>query len=120
VKFILTPALIRSSYVFLRQHGPLSLVAMPPTTEFKAIRTSKVRGYSQYRDDGEPCVIEISRNLIEDAGEAFAIIAHEMLHLAQDVALKDAGEDHGPWFQARGQDLCAYFGWTPDQFGLCG
>lgn len=120
MKFKVTAELMLSGYVFLREHGPLAVLPMPELVAFMAKDIRSKRGFATFEtaDSGNHCLIELSSSLIKNSTEALAILAHEMLHLAQDVGLHDVGEDHGPWFQAQGKALCRYHGWTLDQFGL--
>lgn len=119
VKFVLDFYYMGRSYEFLRRQGPLADLKMPATwPHFLVTRTRKHRGAATYFSETKRSEIELSRASIDDAGEALAMMAHEMLHLAQSLAEKDGSDHHGPWFMKHARRLCRFYGWSEDQFGI--
>lgn len=122
MKFVIDHPFMRASYSLLSTTGPLAAMGLPSLARvwFEVIRARSFRGDATYFADTKSGGVRLSRALIKDATEGLAIMAHEMLHLAQSMAEEDGDDYHGPWFQKHGKALCRYHGWSHDQFGLLG
>lgn len=106
----ITAAQIRAAYEALRACPPFDQWGLPPAeaVRFRAIPDIGTLGYC---DEG---CISISKSRISHFDRLAVVVAHEMVHLVQDIHDQPVG--HGRGFQTLAREVCAELGFDPKEF----
>lgn len=102
---------IAAAYEYLRASDPFRSWHLPPSTEvkFKIVRDPKMFADFTAKDGAYTIRISAVRN--GHTNTLMATLAHEMIHLRQE--LTGDREVHGPRFQRMAARVCAYHGFDP-------
>lgn len=118
----LTPARLAATYEFLRAFPPFSRWRLPPAGEVKFEVLATRNFYGHYartlkRDGPVKHYISVSAGRVGHAGTLLMTVAHEMLHLRQEIAEATTPHaDHNAAFQRAAAGICRRFGFDPKAF----
>ena len=118
----LTPARLAAAYDFLRAFPPFCNWGLPPASEvvFKVLATRNFYGHyarTLKRDGPLKHYISVSEGRVGHAGTLLATMAHEMLHLRQELVESTTPHaDHNAAFQRAANAICRRFGFDPRAF----
>jgi hypothetical protein len=110
----LDPAVLEAAYEFLRATPPFRRWKLPPgaAVEFHVIASQGLRG--RCVDDGEHQTIAISAGTIGHTHSLMMAMAHEMIHVRDNLAGIRA--HHGSSFRRSAAQVCRYHGFDPKLF----
>lgn len=110
----LSPEIIRAAYTYLLVSPPFRRWKLP---EADAVRVEIMR----HNNHAAQCIAEAGRytvrvahNHVFETDSLILSVAHEICHIASDIAGEEWG--HGPHFLRRARLVCRYHGWNEEQF----
>lgn len=112
----LTPEMLAAAYDFLRTTRPFKGWRLPSSEEvaFKVTRDRNEYGHYQLRDAH---TVALSSSLISQVGTLLFYLAHEMVHLKQEIDKRvTAGTVHNADFRAKAKLVCRIHGWDYKSF----
>ena len=109
-----TPKLARAAYDFLRHCPPFSRWRLPSQIAIRIDRSRKE--YGSYNDPNGVHTIVVSAVLVKTFHGLLALMAHEMVHLAQRIARTDDNRtQHNREWIRRARRVCRSLGWDYSQ-----
>lgn len=116
----LTPARLGAVYTMLAAFPPFSTWPLPPASDmrFKVARRKDCHGiyYAASKECGTPHEIVISGALHHHLDTVVASMAHEMIHLGQEVRGRANRAQHNADFRRVAAAVCRRYGWDLGQF----
>lgn len=113
----LTPEILSGAYSLLRETPPFRgwKIPEPDGVGFMVSRTPNICGQYWRARDGLP-VIAISGAAVGRLDTLIRIMAHEMIHLVQDVKGTANSANHNADFRRKAETVCRYHGFDPKLF----
>ena len=110
----LHPEMIAAGYEFLRQTEPFHHMKLPEAEDigFHVVRSRKM--FADFSVENGIPVIRVSTEKNGHTNTLLATIAHEMIHLHQE--LTGDRETHGPRFKRMAAKVCRAHGFDPLTF----
>lgn len=103
---------VRAAYEFLRQCPPFNQWGLPPA---EALRFGTFKSRDSQADyTPKQGRIRVSRNRVATADRLLVTVAHEMVHLTQE--LMGSRDTHNAMFYALAADVCEQLGFDPKEF----
>lgn len=117
----LTPERLAAVYTALRAFPPFCRWQLPPAPEvtFRVVKCRDCVGYYDRDRRGDNYTISVSESLVGHFDTLAPIVAHEMLHLYQDVAgTETPNASHNAEFHKLSANICRQMGWDRKFFVL--
>lgn len=113
----ITPAMMEASYELLRTTPPFRGWKLPPGEEvaFKVIHCNDRCGDYERLSDGTHC-IRANAKWIGSIWGLLRLLAHEMIHLRQQIACPNDQSHHGTAFLTAAKTVCRYHLLDPKAF----
>lgn len=107
----MTPELLEGAYEYLRVSPPFNKWSLPHPDDiiFRVNNSKEVWGAFNAWTDGTREIV-ISAFYIKSLDELTRTMAHEMVHLRQELTKHN--DFHGPWFQKWARQVCHRHGWN--------
>lgn len=111
----LTPARLAAVYECLRAFPPFSGWGLPHSSQVKFTLSKRKDCQAEYTP-GEPHWIMVSLPFHHHYSTLHATMAHEMIHLYQDIHKRATSAQHNADFKAKSKTVCRKFGFDLGQF----
>lgn len=113
----LTPKMLEAAYEFLRTTAPFRSWKLPhgDHVEFHVWRHKKLEGLYIRWCDGR-AAIKVSFTNVEHPSHALKVVAHEMIHLHQDIRGTDSRKEHNAEFKRLAKRVCRLHLWNEENF----
>jgi hypothetical protein len=111
----LSPDGCAALYDAIRMHPPFCRWSLPESDEieFHVVRDRKIFGQYHYGDDH---AIAISETVVGHWSTLSSTMAHEMIHLYQNLNNRQTKAEHNVEFRKLASEVCAEFGFDPRCF----
>ena len=108
----ITPEMLEGAYALLRATPPFRGWKLPPSdeVEFRVSRTRKCSGLYEYLGMAGAHRIHVSCLNHSQLSSLLVTMAHEMVHLAQQLRYPKAPAGHGKLFNRMADQVCRYHG----------
>ena len=117
----LTPERLAALYDALRAFRPFCGWRLPPAAEvtFRTTRARNCAAFYNREQRGTNYTITVSESLVGHFDTLAPILAHEMVHLKQDIARTETpNAEHNAEFHTLSATICREMGWDPKFFVL--
>lgn len=111
----LTPARLAAVYECLRAFPPFSGWNLPHSSQVKFTLSKRKDAQAEYTP-GQPHWIMVSMPFHHHYSTLHATMAHEMLHLYQDIHKRANRAQHNADFRLKAAAICRRYGWDVGQF----
>lgn len=115
---LLTPHSLAAAYDYLRTTPPFKGWKLPDSdaVEFAVTKHRDREGdHNVYKRGGEH-IIRVSSHVIKTTDALMQVIAHEMLHMRQEIAKTISRVSHNREFKRLGRRVCRHHGWDAVRF----
>ena len=114
---VLTPKILEGAYEFLRTTPPFYRWKLPSgaSIRFSVVRDPNLRGFYRRRKDGL-VDIAISARATGHTDTLIETMAHEMIHLYQDIHGQARDGQHNAGWKRAAERVCKVHGFDPKAF----
>ncbi len=113
----LTPAILEATYNFVRATPPFRNWRLPAghQVRFRVLKTRKKLGVYQW-DNQVGHVVSVSEGKVSHTIVLVPLMAHEMVHLYQQMCGTDTKTEHNAEFIRLALIVCRHHGFDPKEF----